>query len=197
MTKFPPRNTGQLLHLVRAYPLAWIVVARDGQFVTSVMPLLPELGADGSIASLFGHLPLGHPQVAMLRADPRALILFQGPNAYISPAIVEKPDWAPTWNFTIAAFTVDITIVPEETDRSLRDLVAIMEETQPQPWTVEQMGPRYGDLTKHVVAFRAVVCDIDVRFKHGQDEEPSTRAGIVHSLGAHPLAAWMADTNQP
>ena len=191
MTKFPPRDPLQLLDLIQAFPLAWIVVARADGFSTSVMPLLAELGADGSIASFLGHLPLAHPQVALLRSEPRALILFQGPNAYISPANVEKPGWAPTWNFTVAAFTVDISLAPDETDHALGALVDHMEAGGAEPWTIERMGDRYVELAQRVVAFRAAVCHVDARFKHGQDEDIEVYADIVGALGEHPLAAWM------
>ncbi len=193
MGRFSPRDA-DLLKLVRAFPLAWIVVAHEGRFVTSMMPLLPELDDDGRITGLFGHLPNHHPQVPALRHEPRALVLFQGPDAYISPDMVARPGWAPTWNFTVAAFTTDIAFVPDETDRALRDLVDVMEAPRARPWTVEQMGPRYDDLAAKVVAFRATVRGVDARFKHGQDEAREDFAGIVDALGADPLAAWMRDT---
>lgn len=191
---FSPRDPDQLSEFVRQHPLAWIIVAQKNGFVTSIMPLLREISEDGHISALFGHLPRHHPQVAALRTDPRALILFQGPNAYISPGTVAKPGWAPTWNFTVAAFTVDIDFVPDETDRALRDLVTVMEETRSEPWTVEQMGPRYAELAAKVIAFRATVRSVDARFKHGQDEDPDVFADIVHVLDTNPLAAWMTET---
>lgn len=127
---FSPRDCGQLLTLVKKHPLAWIIVAHDSGFATSMMLLLLELAEDGQINASFGHLPRAHPQVDMLRAKPRALILFHGPEAYISPGMVAKPQCTPTWNFTVAAFTVDIEFTPDETDRALRDLVTVIEETR-------------------------------------------------------------------
>lgn len=194
MSRFSPREPAQLLELVQRYPLASIVVADRERFATSMMPLLPEVGEKGEIAALFGHLPRHSSQVALLRAAPRALIIFQGPESYISPTYVQKPGWAPTWNFTVAAFTVDIYFVPDETDRALRDLVKVMEESRPVPWKLSQMGQRYDDLAAKVIAFRATVRSVDARFKHGQDEDAGVFADIVNALGNHPLSDWMVES---
>lgn len=191
MSRFAPRGPADLLRLVEAFPLAWIVSHGPAGFGTAVMPLLPEPGEDGAIAALFGHIPLGHPQVPLLRETPRALILFQGPNAYVSPALVSRPGWAPTWNFTVAAFTVDVEFVPAETDEALRRLVARMEADRPDPWTSARMGPRYAELAARVVAFRAHVRAVEARFKHGQDEDPLVFDEIVRGLADRALAAWM------
>ena len=193
MAKFSPRDPAHLLQLIEAYPLAWIVAARDAGFSTAVMPMLAETGGSGELASLFGHLPRHHPMTTTLRGVPRALILFQGPNAYVSPSLVGRPDWAPTWNFTAAAFTVDVEFVPDETDAALDDLVTLMEHG-PEPWTTAAMGPRYADLAARVVAFRAHIRAHDIRFKHGQDETPAEFAAIVAGLDDRTLAQWMVAT---
>ncbi len=183
-----------MLELVERYPLAWLVSMGTEGTHTSLVPLLAETGSAGSIDSFLGHLPLSSAHVARLGRDPTALLLFQGPQAYISPRLVSKPQWAPTWNFTVASFDVHVTFQAHETDHALRALVDYMESDHDPPWTVEDMGARYGQLAAHVIAFRAKVLTKAARFKHGQDEAANTFDEIIQRLDDRPLADWMVRT---
>ena len=59
------------------------------------------------------------------------------------------------------------------------------------------MGPRYEQLTTHIVAFRAHVRVADTTFKLGQDEQPATFAEIVDGLGDTALAGMMRAQRAP
>ena len=77
---FEARSEADLLHLIEEYPLAWVVsVGGAVGFGATPLPLLAETDAAGRINALFGHFALTNPQVSQLRADPRAKILFTGP----------------------------------------------------------------------------------------------------------------------
>ncbi|MDH5832388.1 FMN-binding negative transcriptional regulator [Luteimonas kalidii] len=187
---FQPRDPSDVLALVRACPLAW-VIARGGDPAPTPLPLLAECDGDGRISALFGHMARRNPLHAALDAAPQALVLFQGPQAYVPPRLVSKPDWGPTWNYAVARFTTRVEFVPDETDAALRQLAAHLEAGQPDPWTVDRMGPRYAQLKTHIIAFRAHVEHVHATFKLGQDESPDSLAEI---LAGHPdviLTEWM------
>ena len=187
---FDPRSNADVLALVRAYPLAW-VVPRDGDAPAAPLPLLAECDPDGNIVALFGHLARRNPLVATLQAAPRALLLFQGPQAYVPPRLVSNPTWGPTWNYAVARFDTRIEFVPEEIDAALEQLAAHVEAGQADPWIVERMGPRYAQLREHIVAFRAHVQHGHATFKLGQDETDETFAEIVAGHDDPALVAWM------
>lgn len=193
--KFAPRTEADLLRLIAEYRLAWVVSCGADGFGATPLPLLPELDDDGRIVALFGHFALSNPHVAMLRASPRATVLFSGPQGYISPAPISQPAWAPTWNYAIAQFDVDIEFVPQENGLALRRLVTVMEAGRRIPWTVEQMGERYARMLPHIVAFRGHVRAMRGRFKLGQDESPTSRAEILSALKEPALERWMRDFN--
>ena len=180
----------ELPRLIGQYPMAWIVAKRAPE-AAALMPLLLETHADGRPASLLGHLPRAHPIVAHLAEDPRALFLFQGPNAYISPEWLSNKDWAPTWNFAVAQITADVVFDDTLTDKALTDLVAHMERERSIPWTTESLGPRYANLRGRVIGFRAAIQRVTPRFKLGQDEKPGVFSEILRGLGNHPVAEWM------
>src|SRR3546814_16977373 len=91
---YNPRDAADVRKLIADYPLAWLV-SRD--FHASPLPLIAETDADGAVTSLFGHCARRNPLVGDFRSDPRGLILFTGPHAYVPPSLLSKPAWAPTW----------------------------------------------------------------------------------------------------
>jgi transcriptional regulator len=192
---FEPRTQADLLKLVGEYPLAWVVSADSSGFCATPLPMLAEPGPDGGAASLLGHFALSNPHVAMLRAVPQATILFMGPQGYISPELISKPGWAPTWNYAMAQFDVQIEFLPQENSQALEKLVYWMERERQAPWTVARMGPRYEQMAQKIVAFRARVQRVRGRFKLGQDETQQTRTEILQKLDNPDMVRWMADFN--
>lgn len=190
MTKFDAAPE-DLAALIAAYPLAWVVSGGPEDFASTPLPLLAEIGGDGRIAALFGHFALSNPQVAQLRRSPRATILFQGPQGYISPSLVSNPTWGATWNYAVARFEVEIAFVPDETGDAVWRLAAALERDDPPRWTPAAMEGRYDQLIRHIIAFRATVHRSSARFKLGQDEQAETFDEIVQGLGETELAAWM------
>jgi transcriptional regulator len=192
---FEPRTEADLLQLIEEYPLAWVVSVDSSGYGATPLPLLAEPRPDGKIASLLGHFALSNPHVAMLRSAPQATILFMGPQGYISPELVTKPGWAPTWNYAVAHFDVEIEFLPQENAAALEKLVYWMERDRQAPWTIAQMGDRYDLMVKQIVAFRAHVRRARGRFKLGQDETPQTQTEVLKKLDNADLVRWMSHFN--
>ncbi|MDV3455982.1 FMN-binding negative transcriptional regulator [Sphingomonas sp. HF-S4] len=196
MSRYAPRRPGDVARFVRSEMLG-LVVTHDAQgYISTPLPLLAETGEDGAVHTIIGHFAKANPHVARVEANPQALISFLGPHGYIGPAAVSKPGWAPSWNYQLAQFEVEIALEPDQGDAAIRLLVDALEQDFPQPWTPEQMGERYSRLTPHVVAFRAQVIRQSARFKLGQDEDRETFREIVDALGDTPLAHAMLDQAQ-
>lgn len=188
---FDPRDAADVRRLAADHPLAWLISAN---FNASPLPLIAEAGANGTITSLFGHCALGNPLVADFRADPNGLILFNGPGGYISPSLVSKPGWAPTWNYAVLRFRVEVEFVGDETRDAIERLVTMMEGDD---WSTARVGTRYEQMLARIIAFRAHVRYTDHRFKLGQDESPQSFAEIVAGHRDPVLAGWMKGQAKP
>lgn len=186
MSVFIPRGRGDIAALIAAHPLAWIVSNGPAGFVSTPLPLLAECDGEGRVVALFGHFAKRNPHVAALEADPRAAILFQGAEGYVSPRLVSNPTWGPTWNYAVVRFETEVVFVPDETPCAVERLGAHLEGTGPDAWTVAEMGARAVPMLEHIVAFRAWVLSEQATFKLGQDESAQTFAEIV---ARHPDAA--------
>lgn len=171
-------------------PLAWIVPTGDPSSAI-LMPLLLELAADGSAASFLGHLPRSAAATYRLREDPRAVVLFLGPNAYIQPSWISKPNWAPTWNFVSLKVTGDILLDGSMSTEAVTRLVEHMENRTTSGWTVDQIGPRFDGLLRGIIGFRMAIDQLVPRFKVGQDESEESRREIRSALADEPLEKWM------
>jgi transcriptional regulator len=171
-------------------PLAWIVPTGDPSSAI-LMPLLLELAADGSAASFLGHLPRSAAATHRLREDPRAVVLFLGPNAYIQPSWISKPNWAPTWNFVSLKVTGDILLDGSMSTEAVTRLVEHMENRTTSGWTVDQIGPRFDGLLRGIIGFRMAIDQLVPRYKVGQDESEESRREIRSALADEPLLKWM------
>jgi transcriptional regulator len=197
---FAPKSGEQVLRLVLSHPLAWVVSLEGGNFRATPLPLRPRVGAGGRIAALEGHMARSNPQCAALQREARALVLFSGPQGYISPSWMSNRTWAPTWNYAVVQFVV--TVAFDETsaqlDAHLDDLTGAMEQGRPQAWHPSEMGARYETLKRMIVPFVATVVEQRAKFKLGQDERDTVFAEITEALGrsgSDALLAWMRELN--
>jgi transcriptional regulator len=191
MIRCEPREAADVARLIADYPLAWAV---SRAFHASPLPLIAETDVDGRVTALFGHCGRRNPLVSDFAADRRGLVLFNGPQGYVSPSLLSQPDWAPTWNYAVLRFVVDVDIVEDETRDAIDRLAAHLEGDR---WSTDRVGPRRETLLQHIVAFRAHVVSVETGFKLGQDE---SRTGFAEIVAGHPdrtLAAWMEEQARP
>lgn len=182
---FEPRSAADIAQLVADYPLAWLV---SRAFHASPLPLIAETDASRAVVSLFGHCALRNALVADFHADPHGLILFNGPAGYVPTTLPSRPDWAPTWNYAVLRFTVEVEFIGDETREAIEQLVAKMEG---RAWSTASLGPRYDAMLGQIIAFRAHVRSAEHSFKLGQDESAESFAEIVAGHNDRTLAKWM------
>lgn len=192
---FPSGTRADLAQLIADFPLAWLVNHGAEGFHATPLPLVAETDAEGAVVALIGHCSRRNAQVAALQVDPRAHILFMGPQGYVSPALVAKPHWAPTWNFAVAIFAVEVTFDDPGTLPAVRVLTDHVEAGMTRPWQVEQAGERLPQLVSRIIGFRASVTATDARFKLGQEEDLPELLDILAGHRDATLVNWMRRLN--
>lgn len=188
-------DDGDVRALVEAYPLAWVCAGDSAALDASLLPLIGVFDAGGRLVELIGHLMRSNPLYTALRHDPRATILFSGPDAYVSPEHAGRRDWAPTWNYTQVKVGADIRFDDAITEYSLKVLIEAMESGRAVPWDVAELGPRYQAMLSHIIGFRARVTWLSGKFKLGQDERPETLQAILGALAGEDIRLWMRRFN--
>lgn len=195
MTLFERFDGADVRKLVEDYPLAWVCGGGVADMEASLLPLIGRFDEQGALVELIGHLMRSNPLHAALAADPRATILFQGPDSYISPEHAGLRDWGPTWNYAQIKIRADVTFDDDLTEPSLDLLIAAMENGRLQPWSKEELGERYRAMLGRIIGFRATVTDLSGKFKLGQDEGKEALAAIVGTLPDKAMVAWMRRFN--
>lgn len=195
-SRYAARSQDDILALLRAQPMAWLVSAGGDDAAFTPLPLRAGLDAAGRLTALHGHLALRNPHLARLRRDPRAQALVLGPHAYISPGWLDDRTQAPSWNYAAVAFELEVRIetAADAVGAELDALVSQMEAGRPAPWRTQEMGARYAGLAAGVAALHGRILDTRATFKLGQDERPHDFAQILAGLqatGADALAGWM------
>jgi transcriptional regulator len=174
--------------LITDYPLAWVLPRCADAGQPHLLPLLARTDAEGRVITLIGHMGRRNPLVA--------LILFTGPQGYVSNGHVTNPSWAPTWNYGQVRIEARITLEPAGGDAALRDLVEAMDAGERTGWRPADVGPRYRAMEQAIIAFRADVTRIEPRFKLGQDENVETLREILDRHPDPALVRWMRRINR-
>ena len=187
-------GAGDVRALIAEYPLAW-VCARNDAAPATLLPLIGEYDAAGRLTALIGHLGRRNALVPALTEAPDALILFRGPDGYISPEMVGRRDWAPTWNYAQLTIEARITFTARATAAAVLTLVEAMEADRETPWRPQELGDRRAAMERQIIGFRAEVLKLSGRFKLGQDETPETVRAIIDAVRDPELAAWMRRFN--
>jgi transcriptional regulator len=195
-TMFDEFDEKDVRDLIGEFPLAWVCAA-DGQADhASLLPLLGVYDAQGRLTDLIGHMARRNPLFDALSASPRALILFRGPEGYVSPEHAGKRDWGPTWNYAQLRIEVDVAFEPDRTGAALDILVDAMEQGRAAPWQAAELGDRYPRMKQAIIAFSARVRKLSGTFKLGQDEHPETLRAILANLPDPSLVRWMRRFNR-
>src|SRR5262245_16561903 len=94
----------ETLHaLIRSHPLATLITAGSGGLIANLVPfILTDTGGKGTLRA---HIAKANDQVDALRSGAETLIVFHGPEAYITPSwYVSKSEHGrvvPTWNYVV------------------------------------------------------------------------------------------------
>ena len=200
-TAFAARRPQDVADLARAYPLAWLVSAGPNGSLATALPLLVHTDEQGGLSALEGHFARANPQVAALRSDANALLLWIGPQGYVSPSWMADRTQAPTWNYASAQCRVRIGFIDDEaaTHEHLHRLATLHEAGRLSAWAATEMGARFDTLAARIVAFRAEPVTVNERFKLGQDEREDVYADILSGLQRQgdnaALCDWMRRFN--
>ncbi|SEM74028.1 negative transcriptional regulator, PaiB family [Sphingomonas gellani] len=192
---FADFTTDDIRALIAQHPLAWVCSVGDAPSEAAQLPLIGEYDEDGRLLSLIGHLGRANPLYDRLRAQGRALLLFSGPSAYVSPEHAGLRDWAPTWIYANLRITAEVTVDAALTDEALDVLIGAMEHGRQAPWTRAEIAHRYHGMASAIIGFRAWVTGIAGRFKFGQDERDAVYRTIAERLAEPAVTPWLRRFN--
>jgi transcriptional regulator len=185
-------NRPAVLHgLVRRHPLGLLITqGADGNLSANPVPFL--LDADrGPHGTLRCHVARANPAWHEARRDVESLVVFQGPQAYVSPnwyaSKAESGKVVPTWNYVIVQARGRLAVVedPAWLRRLVGELTARHEAPQPAPWQVDDAPTDYVDtLLKAIVGIEIELSTLVGKWKVSQNRPAADRTGVAQALSA-------------
>ena len=187
--------------VIDGYGFALLVTAADGAPQASHLPFLlePEHGPKGT---LIAHMARANPQWRDLErlsaGGGEALVIFQGPHAYVSPNWYVGEQAVPTWNYlAVHAYGVPRLIKDSVRVRAVIEcLLDRHEGGHAAPWRIDsQKGSYVAAMLRGIVAFEVPIARLEAKAKLSQNKGPQDRAGVVPGLRetGDPQAAALAD----
>ena len=179
-----------VLHaLIRAHPLGALVTSGADGLDANHIPFLLKTGDSGAV--LHAHVARANPVWRTLESAPRALVIFQGMDAFITPSWYatkkETGKMVPTWNYAVvhAHGSVRLHPEPEWLQRHVGELTASQESGRAEPWKVEDAPADYIDkLVGAIVGLEIAVERLTGKWKLSQNQVPRDREGVVAGLAA-------------
>jgi transcriptional regulator len=185
--------------LIRAHPLGTLVTAGTAGLVANLVPftLDPARGRHGVLRA---HLARANEQIAELRSASEVLVIFQGPETYITPSWyaskAEHGRVVPTWNYVV----VQARGRPEVIDEAdwlrtqIGELTHAHEDARAKPWRVTDAPDDFIDSqVKGIIGIEIPIARIEGKWKASQNRPATDREGVAAGLTAEGLSPEMAE----
>lgn len=181
---FHEQELATLHQVMEAHNFATLVTVEGGVPFASALPFMLDR-TQGPYGALIAHLARANPQWEHFANGQEALVIFQGPHAYISPAWYESEFAVPTWNYiAIHAYGSPQVVDDQATmQQMLEQLVDLHEAPRSEPWRFA-WSERHRNLLKGIVAFRMEITRLEGKAKLSQNRPLADRAGVIRNLQA-------------
>jgi transcriptional regulator len=184
---FRVEDVPQMHALMRARPFAALISAGTAGLYASHLPtVLKDEGPHGVIEC---HLARANPHCKELAAVSEALMIFQGPESYITPnwypSKAEHGKVVPTWNYAVVHAYGRAEVINDAAwlRRHVAELTAQQEAGEAKPWALSDAPAPYIDvMLRGIVGFRFAVVRLEGKWKMSQNREMPDRAGVVKGL---------------
>ena len=179
---FTEKNTEKINAFITRFPFAVLSVAQsDGEVMATQVPLLFKPDNEHV---LVGHVYKDSDHYSALLKNPKVLLIFQGPNAYISAKHYPDKQSASTWNYMSVQIRGQLKFLNQKgLEDALRLLTNRFENPTESPSSYEKIPQRYiARLSEHIAGFEIEIKDLKATFKLSQNQSEKTFNSILKTL---------------
>jgi transcriptional regulator len=183
--------------MIRAHPLATLITAGSGGLLANLVPFtLVDGGENGTLRA---HIAKANDQVSALSSGADTLVVFQGPDAYITPSwYVSKQEHGrvvPTWNYAVVQVSGTPRVMddPDWLRAQIHDLTTLQEAKRPTPWSVTDAPESYiSGQIKVIIGIEIPISTIVGKWKVSQNKSAADRLGVEEGLRREGISEDMA-----
>jgi transcriptional regulator len=188
--------------LIRAHPLGLLITAGPAGLLANLFPFL--LDADGSEKGMLRvHMARANPQWRELEAIQECLVVFQGPQDYVTPSWYatkrETAKVVPTWNYATVHVWGRPRVMNDDAwlRKQIEDLTASRENLRAEPWQVGDAPEDFVAMQmRAIVGIEIPILKIEGKWKMSQNRPEADRAGVIAGFreeGGEAIAALVEE----
>ena len=192
----------ETLHaLIESHRLGTLVTHSDNGLAANLVPFSLDRGR-GPHGTLRAHLARANDQFAALKSGGELLVIFQGPETYITPSWYpskrEHGKVVPTWNYVMVQVVGRPVVIedPAWLLAQIGELTDAKEGARPAPWAVNDAPDAYvAAQLKGIFGIEIAIERIEGKWKTSQNRPEGDRHGVAEGLtaeGAAEMAALVA-----
>ena len=183
---FSNEHLPSLHQVIVEHALGTLVTSADGHLEATHVPCVLDAN-DGANGRLRFHLAAANPTTKLLDSADEVLLVFSGPEHYISPDWYTDKHLVPTWNY-VAVHVHGRATRMDDTGLCalLDDLSAASEALLPKrPWTTDKVPDEmYAKMRRAIVGFELPITTIQGKWKLSQNRAAADVEGAVTNLRA-------------
>ena len=192
---FAEPRVDELHRLIQAHPLGTLVSHGADGLDANHLPFLLDTQA-GDAGTLLAHVARANPLWQTLAEGAPVLVVFHGPQGYISPSWYPGKQDAhrrvPTWNYEVVH--AHGTLHVHEEEKFLRRVLALLTRTheaaEPQPWKMGDAPADYlAEQLQRIVGIEVRITRLVGKRKLNQHHELRDREGAIQALEARGQSA--------
>jgi len=187
-----------LQQLMREWSFATIVSKGEEGLLATHLPFLVEPGGAHDLGRLVSHIARNNPQWRDLAAGHEALVIFQGPHAFISVNWYDNHNTFPTWNYAAIHCYGKVKLVedPEAIRGILKRTIGTYDTPLGGDWKFEEMPANMTEpRLRAIIGLTIEIERIEGKLKFNQDKSEADRQGVIEALdrdqATEPTAAFM------
>jgi transcriptional regulator len=191
--------------LIRAHPLGLLITAGPAGLLANLFPFL--LDADGTEkGTLRLHMARANPQWHELEAVAECMVVFQGPQDYVTPSWYatkrETAKVVPTWNYATVHAWGRPRVVKDDAwlRKQIEDLTESRESQRATPWAVGDAPEDFVAMQmRAIVGVEIPVSRIEGKWKMSQNRPEADRAGVIagfREAGDEAIAALVEERDR-
>lgn len=184
--QFKENRAEKIAHLIKTQPLGTLISISKGLPFISHLPFL-YIAETETRGKLIAHIARDNPQYQHLLSDNPVTVVFNGPDAYISPALYSSPG-VPTWNYAVAHIQGTPSII-----NSAHELENILKKTteafENRSWRFDIAEDKKARLFDMIAGFEVSIDSIEAKFKLSQNRPDDDQKNIMQTLSASDKAA--------
>ena len=194
---FEERDPERLRRFIERYPLGSLVTATESGLDANHIPFL-FADTGGAAGTLHGHIARANPLWREVVRDATALVIFRGPDGFISPTWYpskrENARVVPTWNYAVVhvhgvlRFLDDPAWVRSHVEALTRE----HEGKRNAPWAVTDAPADFIEkMVAAVVGIEISITQLVGKWKVSQNRSIADRVGVVEALERETVPSGM------